>query len=108
MLTVWHDGTVVAQTPANTGISQAPTPDGTFPVYERLAIQTMGRHQPRRHRTTPTLSSGSRTSTAATPSTTSPVRATAPQSLGGVENPYQTGQTIWLHLTLGSLVTVAG
>ncbi len=39
--TLWHDGKVVLKAPANTGISQSPTADGNFPVYERLRHQVM-------------------------------------------------------------------
>lgn len=39
--TVWHNGKVVLRVPANTGISQSPTADGNFPVYERLRRQVM-------------------------------------------------------------------
>ena len=47
-LTIYHDGAVAVQTPANTGIAASPTPDGTFTVYERLRSQVMKRHEPRR------------------------------------------------------------
>ena len=40
-LTIWHDGRQVFSSPANTGISDAPTPVGTFPVYEKLPFQVM-------------------------------------------------------------------
>ena len=107
-LRVWHDGTVISQSPANTGIPQSPTADGTFPVYERLATQIMKGTNP-----DGTLYAD-------------PVawvayfnggdaihyigRATygSRQSLGCVEVPYQVGQTIWPHLSIGTLVTVTG
>lgn len=40
-LTIWHDGAVVLHAPANTGISQAPTVDGNFPVFGRFRNQVM-------------------------------------------------------------------
>jgi peptidoglycan hydrolase-like protein with peptidoglycan-binding domain len=40
-LTIYHDGAVVLSSPANTGIADSPTPDGTFPVYTRLRQQVM-------------------------------------------------------------------
>jgi peptidoglycan hydrolase-like protein with peptidoglycan-binding domain len=40
-LKVWHNGKLILDTPANTGIEAAPTADGTFPVYERLPFQIM-------------------------------------------------------------------
>jgi lipoprotein-anchoring transpeptidase ErfK/SrfK len=41
MLTIWHDGQVVLNSPANTGVAASPTPDGTFTVYTRLRSQVM-------------------------------------------------------------------
>jgi peptidoglycan hydrolase-like protein with peptidoglycan-binding domain len=40
-ITVWHDGYVIVSGPSNTGIPEAPTPEGTFPVFQRLTSQTM-------------------------------------------------------------------
>jgi peptidoglycan hydrolase-like protein with peptidoglycan-binding domain len=106
-LTVWHDGVVISQSRANTGIPAAPTDLGTYPVYERLRSQIM----------TGTNPDGSRYA--------DPVEWVAyfnggdavhyidrssfgyPQSLGCVEVPYGVGQTVWPYLTYGSLVTVA-
>ncbi len=107
-LTVWHDGRVISTTAANTGIPSAPTVDGTFPVYERLATQTMKGNNP----------DGSRYA--------DPVAWVAyfnggdaihyigrssygsPQSLGCVEIPYAVGAHIWPQLTYGTLVSVVG
>jgi peptidoglycan hydrolase-like protein with peptidoglycan-binding domain len=106
-LTVWHNGAVVDQAPANTGISAAPTPLGTWPVYERLQSQIMRGTNP----------DGS--------TYADPVQWVAyfngsdaihyiargsygyPQSVGCVEVSYTTGETVWPYLTYGSLVTVA-
>jgi hypothetical protein len=40
-LTIFQDGRVVFQSPANTGISASPTADGTYPVYLKLENQVM-------------------------------------------------------------------
>jgi L,D-transpeptidase catalytic domain/Bacterial Ig-like domain len=40
-LKVWHNGKLILDTPANTGVAGASTVDGTFPVYERLDFQIM-------------------------------------------------------------------
>jgi hypothetical protein len=40
-LTIYHDGSVVLRSPANTGVAASPTPDGTFPVNTRLRRQVM-------------------------------------------------------------------
>ncbi len=45
-LSVWQDGTVVFQSPTNTGIPQAPTALGTFPVYARFLSTTMSGYNP--------------------------------------------------------------
>ncbi|MDQ2728827.1 MAG: Ig-like domain-containing protein [Actinomycetota bacterium] len=107
-LTVWHNGAVAVRTAANTGISAAPTVDGTFPVYERLRRQIMKGANP----------DGS--------AYADPVEWVAyfnggdavhyiprssfgfPQSLGCVEVPYAAGAQAWPLLTYGTLVTVAG
>ena len=34
-LRIWHNGQLVLKSPANTGIPDSPTEDGTFPVYLR-------------------------------------------------------------------------
>ncbi len=107
-LTIWHDGQQVLHSPANTGISQAPTVDGTFPVYERLRSQVMKGTNP----------DGS--------SYADPVQYVAyfnggdavhyiprssfgsPQSLGCVELPLSVAAQAWPYLAVGSLVTVSG
>lgn len=68
-LTVWHDGAVISHSPANTGIPQAPTANGTFPVYERLATQVMKGTNPTGP-ITPTRWPGWLTSMGEMPSTT--------------------------------------
>jgi hypothetical protein len=107
-LQVWHDGKRILDSPANTGIAQAPTQDGTYPVYERLQFQRMQGTNP----------DGSKYN--------DPVwwisyfnggdavhgfnRASYGwyQSLGCVELPVSTAQWIWPYLTYGTLVTVQG
>ena len=107
-LTVWHNGTVAVRTAMNTGISAAPTVNGTFPVYDRLRSQIMRGANP----------DGS--------SYADPVEWVAyfnggdavhyiprssfgfPQSLGCVEVPYAAAAQAWPLLTYGTLVTVAG
>lgn len=107
-LTIWHDGRVVLHTLANTGISVAPTADGTYPVYWRLPFQIMRGTNP----------DGSKYA--------DPVQNVAyfhggdavhyfprgsygwPQSLGCVELPLPQSAVAYRYLTYGSLVTVAG
>jgi peptidoglycan hydrolase-like protein with peptidoglycan-binding domain len=107
-LTIWHNGRQVLKTLANTGISVAPTADGTFPVYLRYYYQVMKGTNP----------DGSKYA--------DPVYYVAyfnggdavhyfprysfgyPQSLGCVELPWNSAAKAWPYLTYGSLVTVAG
>jgi peptidoglycan hydrolase-like protein with peptidoglycan-binding domain len=107
-LTVWHDGRVISHALVNTGIPQAPTEDGTFPVYDRLQFQVMKGTNP----------DGSKYA--------DPVSWIAYfnggdavhgfyrgsygwyQSLGCVELPPNTAQYVWPYLTYGTLVTVQG
>ena len=107
-LKVWHNGKVILNTPANTGISGANTADGTFPVYERLQFQIMKGSNP----------DGSKYS--------DPVYWISYfdggdavhyfdrpaygyyQSLGCVELQWSPAKFIWPYLTYGTLVTVTG
>lgn len=107
-LTVWHDGTVISTSPANTGIAAAPTADGTFPVYERLATQVMrGTNPDGSHYADPVawvayFNGGDAIHYIARSA------YGYPQSLGCVEVSYGVGKLIWPYLTIGSLVTVEG
>jgi hypothetical protein len=105
-LTIWHNGRQVLQTPANTGISDAQTANGTFPVYLRYYYQVMKGKNP----------DGTKYA--------DPVYYVAyfdegeavhyfprasygfPQSLGCVELPWDAAAKAWPYLTFGSLVTV--
>jgi peptidoglycan hydrolase-like protein with peptidoglycan-binding domain len=107
-LKVWHNGKLILNTPANTGISGANTADGTFPVYERLQFQVMKGTNP----------DGSKYS--------DPVYWISYfdggdavhyfdrpaygyyQSLGCVELQWSPAKFIWPYLTYGTLVTVTG
>jgi L,D-transpeptidase catalytic domain/Bacterial Ig-like domain len=105
-LTIWHDGREAFSSPANTGISVAPTPVGTFPVYLKLPFQVMQGTNP----------DGS---TYADPvqwvsyfEGGSAVHYIArgsygyPQSLGCVELPYSSAEQAYPILPYGTLVTV--
>lgn len=45
-LNLWHDGRVVLTSPGNTGIAQAPTAPGTYPVFEHIPVGTMSGTNP--------------------------------------------------------------
>ena len=107
-LTIWHDGRQVLSTPVNTGIPEAPTAEGTYPVYEKLPFQIMQGTNP----------DGSQYA--------DPVYWVSyfdggdavhyfdrgsygwPQSLGCVELPESSAETAYRYLSYGSLVTVTG
>jgi peptidoglycan hydrolase-like protein with peptidoglycan-binding domain len=105
-LTIWHNGQLVLQTDADTGIAASPTTIGTSPVYLKHYYQDMKGTNPN-----------------GTPYS-SPVYYISyfrgnlavhwyprtsygfPQSLGCVELPWSAAKTAWQYLSYGSLVTV--
>jgi peptidoglycan hydrolase-like protein with peptidoglycan-binding domain len=105
-LTIWHDGRQVFSSLANTGISIAPTPTGTFPVYEKLPYQVMqGTNPDGSHYADPVqwvsyFSGGSAVHYIPRGS------YGYPQSLGCVELPYTAAEESYRYLPYGSLVTV--
>jgi hypothetical protein len=100
-------GKAAFHTLANTGISVAPTPLGTFPVYLRYLTQTMsGTNPDGSHYADPGIPwisyfDGSSALHGF-------IRASYgwPQSLGCVEMPFTSAHTIWPHTPIGTLVTV--
>jgi peptidoglycan hydrolase-like protein with peptidoglycan-binding domain len=105
-LTIWHNGRDVFRSLANTGISIAPTPVGTFPVYEKLPYQVMqGTNPDGSHYADPVqwvsyFSGGSAVHYIPRGS------YGWPQSLGCVELPYSAAENSYGYLPYGSLVTV--
>ncbi|MGH9126242.1 MAG: L,D-transpeptidase family protein [Acidimicrobiales bacterium] len=107
-LTLWQDGAVKDTVAVNTGIPQAPTDDGTFPIYLRYQVNHMIGTNPDG---TPyddivywinyfnggdAVHGFDRGSYG------------FPQSLGCVELPVSSAQTVFNLLAIGDLVTVAG
>jgi hypothetical protein len=105
-LTVWHNGSVVLKSLANTGIAASPTADGTFPVYLRFQFTIMrGINPDGSHYSDPVwwvsyFNGGDAVHYFS--------RATYgwPQSLGCVELPWAPAKKVWPYLTYGSLVSV--
>jgi hypothetical protein len=106
-LTIWHNGSEVLHSLANTGVAGAETETGTYPVYEKLQSQVM-------------KGTNLDGSTYADPVSWVSYfhggdavhyfdRASYgyPQSLGCVELPSTTAESSYGYLTYGSLVTVA-
>jgi peptidoglycan hydrolase-like protein with peptidoglycan-binding domain len=108
-LSVWVAGKTVVSSPVNGGVASAPTPLGTFPVYERLTSTTMSGTNP----------DGSHYSDPGVPwvnyfSGGSAVhgfpRASygSPQSVGCLELPIPTAERVFGLINYGTLVTVNG
>ena len=107
-LTIWHDGREVLSSPANTGIPEAPTADGTFPVYERLPFQIMQGTNPGGSTYADPVSWVSYFDGGDAVHYFDRGSYGWPQSLGCVELPYRTARIAYGYLNYGSLVTVAG
>jgi peptidoglycan hydrolase-like protein with peptidoglycan-binding domain len=107
-LKVWHNGKVILNTPANTGIPAADTEDGTFPVYERLQSQIMKGTNPDGSKYADQVywisyfNGGDAVHYFDRPA------YGYYQSLGCVELPWTQAKFIWSYLTYGTLVTVTG
>jgi lipoprotein-anchoring transpeptidase ErfK/SrfK len=107
VMKLWKDGKVVVKGAANTGISSAPTPNGTWPVYSHIAVGTMSGLNPNG---TPYHDPGipwisyfhGGDALHAFP------RGSygTPQSLGCVELELDTAKKIWPSTPIGTLVTV--
>ena len=107
-LKVWHNGKVILNTPANTGIPAADTADGTFPVYERLQYQIMKGTNPDGSKySDPVYWISYFNGGDAVHYFDRPAYGYY-QSLGCVELPWTQAKFIWNYLTYGSLVTVTG
>ena len=106
-LTLYQNGKAIFTSPVNTGITVAPTANGTFPVYLRYVTTTMSGTNPNG---TPYHDTG-------IPWTSyfnggdalhGFIRASYgwPQSLGCVEMPFADAKVVWLRTPIGTLVTV--
>lgn len=106
-LKLYQNGKVAFTTLVNTGITVAPTENGTYPVYVRYVTTTMSGTNP----------DGSHYSDSGIPWVSyfhggdalhGFIRASYgwPQSLGCVEMPFADAQTLWPHTPIGTLVTV--
>jgi lipoprotein-anchoring transpeptidase ErfK/SrfK len=106
-LTLWENGNVTLTSLANTGIAQRPTENGTFPIYLRYAVNYMSGTNPNGTRYHDLVhwinyfNGGD--------AVHGFYRASYgyPQSLGCVELPVSTAQTVYNQLAIGDLVTVA-
>ncbi len=107
-LRVWHDGKLILDTPANTGIPASPTEDGTFPVYLKFQVTQMQGINPDGTPYDDTVywvsyfNGGDAVHYFPRPG------YGYYQSLGCVEIQYEPAEFIWPYLTYGTLVTVTG
>lgn len=106
-LSLWSDGTVVFTTLVNTGITEAATELGTWPVYARYDVTTMSGTNP----------DGTKYSDPGIPWVSyfnggdalhGFLRAQYgfPQSLGCVEMPYASADTVFPFTPIGTLVSI--
>jgi lipoprotein-anchoring transpeptidase ErfK/SrfK len=106
-LKLYVNGKVAFTSPVNTGVSAAPTVDGTFPVYLRYTTTTMSGllpdGQPYHDTGIPWVSyfNGG-------DALHGFIRASYgwPQSLGCVEMPFAEAGVLWPHTPIGTLVSV--
>ncbi len=107
-MTLYENGKETFTTLANTGVSDAPTADGTYPVYLRFTTTTMSGVMP----------DGKTYHDTGIPWVSyfnggdalhGFIRASYgyPQSLGCVEMPFAEAGVLWPHTPIGTLVTVA-
>ena len=105
-LTIWHDGRLVFSSPANTGISLAPTQTGTFPVYLKLAFQVMRGTNPDGSQYADPVSWVSYFNGGDAVHYYPRASYGWPQSVGCVELPYTAAKDAYPYLPYGTLVTV--
>jgi hypothetical protein len=105
-LTIWHNGREVLHTLANTGISAAPTANGTFPVYLRYYYQVMKGLNPDGTKYADPVYYVSYFNAGEAVHYFDRGSYGYPQSLGCVEIPWDAAKQAWPYLTYGSLVTV--
>lgn len=106
-LTIWHDGKLAFRNVANTGIGVAPTPVGTFPVYERLPFQVMQGTNPDGSHYADPVRWVSYFAAGAAVHYFDRYSYGWPQSLGCVELPYSAAERAYPLLPYGTLVTVS-
>jgi peptidoglycan hydrolase-like protein with peptidoglycan-binding domain len=104
---LWSDGQVIFQSLANTGIPAAPTQAGTWPVYARYLVTTMSGTNPNGTKYDDTgikwvsyFHGGDALHFSPRPG------YGYPQSLGCVELPYTSAETLFPYTPIGTLVTV--
>jgi hypothetical protein len=106
-LNLWHNGKVILTSPGNTGIAQAPTQQGTWPVFEHISSGTMsGTNPDGSHYNDPGVRWISYFHGGDAIHAFPRASYGTPQSLGCVELPYDAAASVWPYTPLGTLVTI--
>ena len=107
-LNLWHSGkTIIGGTPVNTGIPQAPTATGTYPVYEHLPVTTMsGTNPDGSHYSDPGIPWVSYFNGGDALHGFTRASYGSPQSLGCVEMPFGVAHQVYPYTPIGTLVDV--
>jgi peptidoglycan hydrolase-like protein with peptidoglycan-binding domain len=108
-LSVWVDGKTVLTSPVNGGVSGAPTPLGTFPIYERLTTTTMSGTNPSgSHYSDPGVKWVNYFSGGSAVHGFPRASYGSPQSVGCLELPIPTAERVFGMVGYGTLVNVQG
>ena len=107
-LRIWHNGRIVLESPANTGIPASPTVDGTFPVYLKYYFSYMKGTNPDGTKYDDPVYYASYFNGGDAVHQFSRASYGWYQSLGCVELPWDSAEKAYPYLTYGSLVTVTG
>ena len=106
-LNLWHAGRVILTSPGNTGIASAPTAQGTWPVFEHIAVGTMsGTNPDGSHYNDPGIRWISYFHGGDALHAFPRASFGTPQSLGCVELPEQAAAQVWPYTPIGTLVTI--
>jgi Bacterial Ig-like domain/L,D-transpeptidase catalytic domain len=105
---IWHNGRIVLESPANTGIPASPTVDGTFPVYLKFYFSYMKGTNPDGSKYDDPVYYASYFNGGDAVHEFSRASYGWYQSLGCVELPWDSAEKAYPYLTYGSLVTVTG
>jgi hypothetical protein len=106
-LSLWHDGRVILTSPGNTGIAQAPTAPGTWPVFEHISSGTMsGTNPDGSHYNDPGIRWISYFHGGDALHAFPRASFGTPQSLGCVELPEAAAGQVWPYTPIGTLVTI--
>jgi peptidoglycan hydrolase-like protein with peptidoglycan-binding domain len=106
-LNLWHNGRVILTSPGNTGIPQAPTATGTYPVFEHIPEGTMtGTNPDGSHYHDVGIQWISYFHGGDAIHAFNRASYGTPQSLGCVELPLSAAAQVWPYTPIGTLVTI--